>query len=119
VSVTALPQVQAKKMKAIAVTDDKRLASLPDVPTVSETPGFKDYDVVSWTGLFAPAHTPQPIVDRLNHELNEVLRADDVKARMAEQGAIGGSGTPADFARFVVREQERYARIVKAANIKE
>jgi tripartite-type tricarboxylate transporter receptor subunit TctC len=119
VSVTALPQLQAKKMKAIAVTDDKRLPTLPDVPTVSETPGFKDYDVVSWTGLFAPAHTPQPIVDRLNHELNEVLRAEDVKVKMAEQGAIGGSGTPADFARFVAREQERYARIVKAANIKE
>jgi tripartite-type tricarboxylate transporter receptor subunit TctC len=119
VSVTATPQVQAKKMKAIAVTDDKRLPTLPDVPTVSETPGFKDYDVVSWTGLFAPAHTPQAIVDRLNHELNEVLRAEDVKAKMAEQGAIGGSGTPADFSRFVAREQERYARIVKAANIRE
>jgi tripartite-type tricarboxylate transporter receptor subunit TctC len=119
VSVTATPQVQARKMKAIAVTDDKRLPTLPDVPTVSETPGFKDYDVVSWTGLFAPAHTPPAIVDRLNHELNEVLRAEDVKAKMAEQGAIGGSGNPAEFGRFVAREQDRYARIVKAANIKE
>ena len=119
VSVTALPQLQSKKMKAIAVTDDKRLPTLPDVPTVAETPGFKDYDMVSWTGLFAPAHTPPAIVDRLNHELNEVLHAEDVKAKLAEQGAIGGSGTPAEFARFVAREQERYARIVKAANIKE
>ena len=58
-------------------------------------------------------------MERLNHELNEVLRAEDVKARMAEQGAIGGSGSAAEFGRFVAREQERYARIVKAANIKE
>ncbi|MDB5858960.1 MAG: tripartite tricarboxylate transporter substrate binding protein [Ramlibacter sp.] len=119
VSVTALPQLQAKKMKAIAVTDDKRLPTLPDVPTVAETPGFKGYDVVAWTGLFAPVQTPPAIVERLNHELNEVLRAEDVKVKMAEQGAIGGSGSSAEFGRFVAREQERYARIVRAANIKE
>jgi tripartite-type tricarboxylate transporter receptor subunit TctC len=119
VSVTATPQIHAKKLKAIAVTDDKRLPNLPDVPTVAETAGFKGYDVVSWTGLFAPAQTSPAVVERLNRELNEVLRADDVRAKMAEQGAIGGSGSAADFGRFVQREQERYARIVKAANIKE
>ncbi len=119
VSVTALPQVQARKMKAIAVTDEKRLAMLPDVPTVAETPGFQGYDVVAWTGLFAPAHTPASTVERLNHELNELLKSEDVKARMAEQGAIGGSGNATDFARFVLREQDRYARIVRAANIRE
>lgn len=119
VSVTATPQVQGRKMKAIAVTGAKRLATLPDVPTVAETPGFKGYDVVTWTGLFAPAQTPPAVVERLNRELNEVLRADDVRAKMAEQGAIGGSGSPAEFARFVQREQERYARIVQSRNIKE
>jgi tripartite-type tricarboxylate transporter receptor subunit TctC len=119
VSVTATPQVQAKKIKAIAVTGGKRLATLPDVPTVAETPGLRGYDVVSWTGLFAPAGTPPAVVERLNRELNEVLRAEDVRAKMAEQGALGGSGSAADFARFVQREQERYGRIVKAANIRE
>jgi tripartite-type tricarboxylate transporter receptor subunit TctC len=119
VSVTATPNVLARKMKAIAVTDSKRLATLPDVPTVAETPGFKGFDVVTWTGLFAPARTPPAIVERLNHELNEVLRSDEMRARMQEQGAVGGSGSSAEFAKFVQREQERYARIVKAANIKE
>jgi tripartite-type tricarboxylate transporter receptor subunit TctC len=119
VSVTATPNVLARKMKAIAVTDDKRLPTLPDVPTVAETPGFKGFDVVAWTGLFAPAHTPAAIVDRLNHELNEILKSDEMRAKMQEQGAIGGSGSPAEFARFVQREQERYARVVKAANIRE
>lgn len=119
VSVTATPQVQAKKLKALAVTGERRLPTLPDVPTVAETQGFRGFNVVTWSGLFAPAGTPAPVVERLNRELNEVLRADDVRAKMAEQGAAGGSGTPAEFARFVQREQERYARIVKAANIRE
>jgi len=119
VSVTATPNVLAGKMKGIAVTDDKRLPTLPGVPTVAETPGFKGFDVVAWTGLFAPAQTPPAVVERLNRELNEVLRSDEVRGKMQEQGAIGGSGSAAQFASFVQREQERYARIVKAANIKE
>jgi tripartite-type tricarboxylate transporter receptor subunit TctC len=119
VSVTATPQIQARKMKGIAVTDDKRLPALPDVPVVAETPGFKGFDVVAWTGLFAPAQTPPAVVERLNRELNAALSSDEVRSKMQEQGAIGGSGSPAEFARFVQREQERYARIVKAANIKE
>ncbi|MBI2768035.1 MAG: tripartite tricarboxylate transporter substrate binding protein [Burkholderiales bacterium] len=119
VSVTATPNILAKKMKAIAVTDDKRLPTLPDVPVVAETPGFKGYDVVAWTGLFAPAQTPAAIVERLNRELNEVLREEGMRSKMQEQGAIGGSGTAAQFGAFVQHEQERFARIVKAANIKE
>ncbi|MGH8847316.1 MAG: Bug family tripartite tricarboxylate transporter substrate binding protein [Polaromonas sp.] len=119
VSVTATPHILAKKMKGIAVTDDRRLPTLPDVPVVAETPGFKGFDVVAWTGLFAPAQTPPAIVERLNRELNEVLNSDEVRAKMQEQGAIGGKGGAAEFAAFVQREQDRYARIVKAANIKE
>lgn len=119
VSVTATPNVLSKKMKAIAVTGGKRLATLPEVPTVAETPGFKGFDVVAWTGLFAPARTPPAIVERLNHELNAVLQSDEMRARMQEQGAVGGSGSAAEFARFVQREQDRYAVIVKKANIRE
>jgi tripartite-type tricarboxylate transporter receptor subunit TctC len=119
VSVSAAPQIQSKKLKAIAVTDDKRLAALPEVPVVAETPGFKGFDMVAWTGLFAPAQTPAAVVERLNRELNDVLRADDVRAKMQEQGAIGGSGSAAEFTRFVQGQQELYARIVKTANIKE
>ena len=119
VSVTATPNILARKMKGIAVTDGKRLPTLPDVPAVAETPGFKGFDVAAWTGLFAPAQTPPAVIERLNRELNEVLRSDEVRGKMQEQGAIGGSGSAAQFAGLVQREQERYARIVKAANIKE
>ncbi|HXD42465.1 MAG TPA: tripartite tricarboxylate transporter substrate binding protein [Ramlibacter sp.] len=119
VSVTATPNILARKMKGIAITDDKRLATLPDVPAVAETPGFKGFDVVAWTGLFAPAQTPAAVIERLNRELNEVLRSEEIRGKMQEQGAIGGSGSAAQFAVFVQREEERYVRIVKAANIKE
>jgi tripartite-type tricarboxylate transporter receptor subunit TctC len=117
VSISAVSQVQSKRLKAIAVTSDKRVASLPDVPTVAETPGFKGFNVVAWTGLFAPAHTPPAIVERLSRELDAVLRSDEVRDKLAEQGAVPGSGAPGAFASFVAHEEERYARIVKAANI--
>lgn len=123
VSVTAAPNILAKKMKGIAVTDDRRIATLPEVPAVAEMAEYKGFDIVSWSGLFAPAHTPPDIVQRLNRALNEVLKSEDVRAKMLEQGAIsgaaGGGNTSADFARFVQREQARYARIVQSANIKE
>jgi tripartite-type tricarboxylate transporter receptor subunit TctC len=119
VSISAVPHVRSKQVKGIAVTDDKRLASLPDVPTVAETAGFKGFDVVAWTGLFAPAHTPPAIVERLNRELAAVLTSEEVRDKLAEQGAVAGSGSAAAFAGFVEHEQARYARIVQAANIKE
>jgi tripartite-type tricarboxylate transporter receptor subunit TctC len=75
--------------------------------------------MVSWTGLFAPAQTPPAVVERLNRELGEVLRMDEVRAKLADGGAVAGKGTAAEFARFVQTESARYAAIVKAANIKE
>ena len=75
--------------------------------------------MVSWTGVFAPAQTPPAVVERLNRELGEVLRMDDVRSKLAEGGAVPGQGTAAQFTRFVQTESARYAAIVKAANIKE
>ena len=119
VSASAVPQVSSKKIKGIAVTDGKRLAALPDVPTVAESPGFKGFEMVAWTGLFAPARTPPAIVEQLNRELNEALKSDEVHAKFAEQAVVPGSGSAASFAGFVEREQSRYARIVQTANIHE
>ena len=119
ISVSAAPHIQSGKLKGIAVTSAQRLPTLPNVPTVSETPGFKGYDVVSWTGLFAPARTPPAVVERLNQEVNAVLAQPAVRAKLQDQGAVPGSGSAADFSRFVTREQQRYAQVVKAANIRE
>jgi tripartite-type tricarboxylate transporter receptor subunit TctC len=119
VSISATPQIQTGKLKGIAVTSAKRLPTLPAVPAVAEMAGFKGFDMTAWTGLFAPAHTPAAVVERLNREVNEVLNSDEVRAKMQEQGAIAGSGSAADFTRFVQHEQALYARIVKSANIRE
>jgi tripartite-type tricarboxylate transporter receptor subunit TctC len=119
VSLTATPHVLSGKLKGLAVTGDKRLPGLPDVPALGELPGFKGLDIVSWTGVFAPAKTPPAVVERLNHEINEVLRMDEVRKKLAEGGALVGSGDTAAFNAFLQRENAKYARIVKAANIKE
>lgn len=119
ISISATPHILNKKMKGIAVTSGKRLPTLPGVPALAESPEFKGFDFVSWTGLFAPAQTPAAVIERLNHELNEVLKSDEVRAKMLEQGALSGNGSAAELGRFVQREQARYARIVQAANIKE
>lgn len=119
ISVTGTPHILGKRVKGIAVTDDKRVPSLPGVPTVAETPGFKGFDMVSWTGIFAPAQTPPAIVERLNRELTEVLKEPDVRSKLADGGATPGTGSAADFARFVQKEQARYVAVVKAANIRE
>lgn len=119
VSVSAAPHVQSGKLKGIAMTGGKRLAMLPKVPAVAETPGFEGYDLVAWTGLFAPAGTPPAVIAQLNEAVNAVLAQPEVRSKLEAQGALPGQGSAADFARFVAQEQERYAQVVKAADIKE
>ena len=119
VSTSATPHVQAGRMKALAVTGAQRLPTLPGVPTLTELASFKGLVVESWTGVFAPKGTLAAITDRLNSEINAVLAPDDVRAKLAEGGALTGSGDRAAFARFIAAEQARFEQIVKAANIKE
>lgn len=119
VSISAMPGVTGGRLKAIAVTGARRLPALADVPALAESPGFEGFDVVTWAGLFAPARTPAAIIERLNRALNEALASEAVRTRLAEQGAVAGSGDASAFAAFVRAEQARYARIVRTANIRE
>ena len=119
ISVSAAPNVTSGRIKGIASTAAERLTMLPDVPALSESPGFKDFEIVAWTGLFAPAGTAQAVIDSLNSELNRVLSMDEVRSKFQDQGAMPGSGSAADFTAFLRREQQRYERIVKDANIRE
>jgi len=119
VSTTAVPQVASGRMHALGVTSATRLDALPQVPALGELPGLKGYAMVSWTGVFAPAGTPPAIVKRLNEELNAVLREPEVAGKLREQGAVPGSGSAEELGRFVRAEHERYAKIVRSANIKE
>ena len=119
VSISAIPYIASQKIKGIASTAAHRLPLLPDVPALAETPELKGFDIVTWTGLFAPAQTPAEIVERMNRELNAVLEDNEVRAKLAAQGATVGNGSAASFAAFVQREEARYSRIVQTANIKQ
>jgi tripartite-type tricarboxylate transporter receptor subunit TctC len=119
VSTSAIPHVNGKRLKALGITSSKRLPTLPNVPTFDEMPGLKGFDMVSWTGIFAPAKTPPAVVAQINQELNAVLQEEGVRTKLMEQGALPGSGTPEAFGKFVQAEYARNQKIVQTANIKE
>jgi tripartite-type tricarboxylate transporter receptor subunit TctC len=112
-----LPQVQAGKLRAIAVTGAKRTAALPDVPTVAEA-GFPGADFISWNGVHVRAGTPRLIIARLNAELNRVPKLSDVQERMAALGLGIAGGTPEEFGTFVKQDLARWAKVIREANVR-
>jgi len=119
VTIATLPQVAAGKFKALGVTTPQRLASAPQIPALAESPELKGFDMVAWTGLFAPAKTPAAIVERLNRELNDALASPEVGGKFEEQGAVLRRFSTAEFAAYLRKEQAEYGEIVRAAGIKE
>jgi len=115
VSSTA-PQIQAGKLRALAVTSAQRTAALPDLPTLQEL-GFAGYDIGTWWGLLAPAGTSPDIVQKLNDAMRKVVQTPSVKERFAPHGLDATSDSPQEFAAFIKNETERYARIAKSAGI--
>ena len=115
--ITALPQVRAGRLTALAVTTRERAPEMPEVPTLAES-GLPGIDVSVWLGLFVSAKTPPAMVTLLNRELQKTLSSPEVRQRFAEQGgrAIGGSAEA--FDRFVLAERERWAQVIKAAGLK-
>ena len=111
------PQLQAGKVEAIAVTSKQRLALLPNVPTIAES-GYPGFEALSWQGVFAPAATPQTVVDRLNREINRALASPDMVDYFGSRGFTLGGSTPAEFRTFVNAEIGKWAAIVKASGAK-
>ena len=112
----SLQYVRAGKLRALGIATKTHQAALPDVPTVAEfVPG---YEASFWTGIAAPKGTPPEIVDKLNKAVNAGLDDPNVKARFAEWGATALAGSPADFAKFVAEETEKWGKVIRAANIK-
>jgi tripartite-type tricarboxylate transporter receptor subunit TctC len=109
--------VRQGKLRAIAVTSAKRFSVLPEIPTISES-GVEGFDMSTWWGLVAPAAVGKDVVNKLHGETAKLLRQADVKEKIAFVGADPVGNTPAEFAAFIRSETEKYARIVKAANIK-
>jgi tripartite-type tricarboxylate transporter receptor subunit TctC len=114
----ALPFVKNNQMKMLAVSTAQRAATAPDVPTVSEAAGIKDFDFSLWGGFFAPRGTPPAIVAQLNAAINEVLALPDIKTKMAEAGADIIPMSVDQFAAFMKRESEKYMRIIQETGIK-
>lgn len=113
---SALPNLRAGLLRPLAVTSSKRLAVLPDVPTMDEA-GVKGFESYNWQGVVAPAGVPPAIVARLNKELNAILLQPDVRKSIEDTGAQVGGGTPEEFAAFIRSETATWARVVKAAKI--
>ena len=112
----ALPHMKSAKLRALAVTGDKRTPIVPELPTVAES-GLAGYAVVSWFGLLAPAGTPQEIITRLNSETNTAMRAPDMKERLAAEGADPMAGSATEFAALLKTEIAKWARVVRQAGI--
>ena len=114
---TCLPFVEAGRLRALAVAAPTRSASLPNVPTLDEL-GIKNVHTLTYYGVAAPAGTPKEIVDKLNAEINAILKTDDVRARITKLAAEPGTGSADDFRRFMEAELKRYGEIVKASGAK-
>jgi len=113
----AMPHIKGGKLKALAVTTPKRMNSLPQVPTVAES-GLPGFSYTLWGGLFAPAGTPESVIDSLNKEVNLILAMPDIKTRLDADNVSVPKNTPAEFAEYVKAEAAKFEKLVKEANIK-
>jgi tripartite-type tricarboxylate transporter receptor subunit TctC len=108
--------IKAGKLRALAVTSEKRLDALPDVPAATEiVPGYEAY---VWDAMGAPANTPADVIDKINTALNAALSTPEMKARYAELGAEPMIMTPAEFGKFLAAETEKWGKVIKTAHIK-
>lgn len=107
-----LPHVRAGRLRALAVTSAQRSPVVPELPTMAES-GYPGYNITSWTGLFAPAGTPKDVVNRLNHDAVNALKAAAVRRRLAQDGVEVVGSSPSEFGAFMRSEQVRWAKIVK------
>jgi len=113
---SAIQQVRAGKLRALAVTTTARSEALPDVPTVAESvPG---YDASGWHGIVAPPGTPPGVVNKLNAEIAAILADPGLRARIVDMGGVPLGGSPADFGKFIASETAKWAKVIRAANIK-
>lgn len=111
-----MPHIKSGAVRALAVTTPMRSEALPDTPAIAEfLPG---YEASGWNGFCVPKNTPAPVIETLNVAINESLRDPKVKARFADLGAMALGGSPNDFGKLIVRETEKWAQVIRAANIK-
>ena len=118
---TGIPSVASEirngTLRALGVTTAKRTSTLPDVPTIAES-GVKGFDVSPWFGVLVPAHTPPAIIARINAEIVKVLRAPQLRERLAREGVDVVGNSPKEFASFIRSEMDQWARAVRESGAK-
>ena len=113
----ALPHMKANRLRALGVSTAKRSGLLPEIPTVAES-GLPGYAAEGWFAVLAPAKTPQPVIDKLNAELNRALQLPDVKASLAADGAEPAGGTPQDLAKSIREGTQKWGKLIKELGVK-
>jgi tripartite-type tricarboxylate transporter receptor subunit TctC len=112
----ALPHVKEGRLRALAIGAPKRWSELPELPTVAEA-GFADAMFLPWYGIVAPAGTPADIINRLNGEITAILKGQEMNDRLTKEGADPVGNTPAEFARHIQTEIEKWRKVIRAAGI--
>jgi tripartite-type tricarboxylate transporter receptor subunit TctC len=110
-------QIKSGKLRALAVTSDKRVPALPDVPTLAEAASLPGFNSISWIGLLAPAGTPKDVIAKISADVRATVAADDVKAKLIELGAVPAASTPEQFQALIEKDRKRYAAIIKDKGI--
>ena len=110
-------QIQAGKLRPIAVTTTKRFALLPDLPTIAES-GYPAFEALAWNGLMVPSATPRSVIDKINAEVNAVMKMPDVRQKLNGLGFDLIGGTPEDFTKLLRSEHERWSPVVKKLGLK-
>ena len=116
-AVAMMPHVQAKRLRAIAMTGAKRSTAIPDIPTVAES-GVPDYESGSWYGILAPTGTPREIIDLLNREIVAAVRSADITDRLVAEAVIPVGNSPAEFAAHIQKEYTRIGNVIRASGAK-
>jgi tripartite-type tricarboxylate transporter receptor subunit TctC len=111
-----VPHIESGRLRAIAIGSMERFSALPKVPTFHES-GLKNYEATTWFGLMAPAKTPRDIITRLNVEIDKILKSAELQSRFTNDGLVPMGGSPEAFTKFIRSEIDKYAKVVKAANL--
>jgi len=112
------PHIKSGKLKALAVTSAQRTSVLPELPTIAEAGGLKDYDISTWWGLLAPAGTPQEVVSLLSGAMAKIAAMPDIKESFGALGIEPAANTPGQFAAFIQAEMQKFAKLAKLAGVK-
>jgi tripartite-type tricarboxylate transporter receptor subunit TctC len=115
---SALPQIRAGKLRALGVAASTPLASLPEVPTIAAAAGLPGYEAVSWYALMAPAGTPREVIEKIHSDTAKALQLPEVRERLAAMGAEPSGEAPAELAKRIKVEYDRWGEVVRKANIK-